>query len=335
MSLPRPFSQCSLSDLAPAISADASTASARALDPATASRLLPALRNAALTEAVLLRHPLVRDRSGLKCDGSVYSKRAWCGMLRDLAGAAGVDASDAALTRVYLVCKECAMQGGVHVSAELPPSAPSFKFEYDDRFLGRLMRIPPAQLRQVDAPLQLMHALSFHFSRSLAPRTELRQPPPPLRHTQVALWPAQRARIMPGVVMMTCHRFSTAAASFNVYSRTASSCKALCLSRVMSGHFGRLQVRAFVPYGAVFVFIIDACCSTFGWEARRQQLPHLSPPPPPPPPPPPHCFRISQAAAAARIKKKPTVVEAAASGNIGLVMDHVVADARCVHKAGF
>jgi hypothetical protein len=153
MSALKAFSQCSLSDLALAISEDSNTSSARALDPATASRLLPALRNAALTEAVLLRHPLVRDRSGLKCDGSVYSKRAWCGMLRDLAGAAGVEASDAALLRVYLVCKECAKQGGVHVSAAPPPPrpAPSFTFEYDDRFLGRLMRIPAAQLRQVDA----------------------------------------------------------------------------------------------------------------------------------------------------------------------------------------
>ena len=221
------------------------------------------------------------------------------------------------------------MQGGVHVSAELPPSAPSFKFEYDDRFLGRLMRIPPAQLRQVDAPLQLMHALSFRFSRTLAPRAELRQPPPPLPHTQVALWPTQRARVMPGVTAMTCHRFSTAPASFNVYYRTASSWKALCFSRVMSGSFDRLQVRAFVQSAAAFVFIIDACCSTFGWEARRQQLPHFSPPPPP------HCFRILQAAAAARIAGKPDVIVAAANGNIELVMDHVVADARCVHKAGF
>ena len=108
MSLPKLFSQCSLSDLAPAISAHAITAGATsALDPATADRLLLVLRNAALTEAVLIRHPLVRDRSGLKCDGSACSKRAWCGMLRDLAGAAGVDASDAALLRPYLVCKEC------------------------------------------------------------------------------------------------------------------------------------------------------------------------------------------------------------------------------------
>ena len=122
---PKPFSQRSLSDLAPAVSADASAANARALDPATASRLLPALRNAALTEAVLLRHPLVRDRSGLKCDGSAYSKRALtrCGMLRDWAGAAGVEASDAALLWVYLVCKQCAKQGGVKVSAA-PPAPP-------------------------------------------------------------------------------------------------------------------------------------------------------------------------------------------------------------------
>ena len=124
MSLPKPFSQCSLSDLAPAISAHAIAAGATsALDPATADRLLPALRNVALLEAVLLRHPLVRDRSGLKCDSSVYSKRAWCGMLRDLADSAGVDASDAALLRVYLVCKECAKQGGVKVSAA-PPAPP-------------------------------------------------------------------------------------------------------------------------------------------------------------------------------------------------------------------
>jgi hypothetical protein len=123
MSLPKPFSHCSLSDLAPVISADASAASARALDPATADRLLPALRNAALTEAVLLRHPLVRDRSGLKCDGSVYSKRAWCGMLRDLVAAAGVDVSDAALLRVYLLCKECAKLERAQVCSASPASA--------------------------------------------------------------------------------------------------------------------------------------------------------------------------------------------------------------------
>jgi hypothetical protein len=81
----------------------------------------------------------------------------------------------------------------------------------------------------------------------------------------------------------------------------------------------------------MFVFI-DACCSTFGWEARRQQLPH----PPRPPPPPPlltHPFRVSQAAAAARIVGNRDVFRAASIGNIELVKDHVVADAGCVLKA--
>jgi len=121
MSISKPFSQCSLSDLAPAISARASAASA--LDPVTADRLLPALHNAALTEAALLRHPLVRDRSGLKCDDSAHSKLAWCGMLRDLVAAAGVDVSDAALLRVFLVCKECAKLERTQLCSSSPASA--------------------------------------------------------------------------------------------------------------------------------------------------------------------------------------------------------------------
>jgi hypothetical protein len=155
MSLSKPFSQCSLSDLAPVISAHAKAASA--LDPAAAGRLLPALRNAALTEAVLLCHPLVRDRSGLKCDGSACSKRAWCGMLRDLVAAAGVDVSDAALLRVYLVCKECAKLERAQFCSSSPASAaaedgasssltaaraPPLTFTYHDRFLGKAVCIP-------------------------------------------------------------------------------------------------------------------------------------------------------------------------------------------------
>jgi hypothetical protein len=129
MTVPKSFSQFTLCDLAMAISATAHTANARALDPATADRLLPPLRNAALTEAVLLRHPLIRDRSGLKCDGSASSKRAWCDMLRDLFDAAGVAVSDAALLRAYLVCKECAigrmdcMISEVHTPAAAPSAS--------------------------------------------------------------------------------------------------------------------------------------------------------------------------------------------------------------------
>jgi hypothetical protein len=274
MSLSKPFSKCTLSDLAPAISADASAASASALDPATADRLLPALRNAALTEDVLLRHPLVRDRSGLKCDGSVYSKRVWCGMLRDLAGAAGVEASDAALLRVYLVCKECAKQGGVQLcstapaigsaaaeqggalaASPAPAAAPrsasstassgSPTFGYQDHLLGKVSVIPVAQRHQLDAPLIFVKAwLRFSLcGRRAALGTALPQPPPPVDHTQLALWPAQRARGMPELTATVCHRLSTAPASLNVYFRVVSGWRALILDRVVSGYINRIQVR--------------------------------------------------------------------------------------------
>jgi hypothetical protein len=248
-------------------------------------------------------------------------------MLRDLVAAAGVDVSDAALLRVYLVCKECAKLGRAQLPAAPPPPDPSFKFEYDDRFLGRLVRVSAAQLHQVDAPLQLMHALSFHFSCALAPRAELRQPSPPLRHTQVALWPAQRARIMPGVTTMTCHRFSTGPASLNVYYRTASGWKALCFSRVMSGHFGRLQVRSSLCKIAQCLFSLTRAAALSGGKRAASSCRT------PPPPVLTHPFRVSQAAAAARIVGKADVFTAARNGNTELVKDHVVADAGCVLKA--
>ena len=42
---------------------------------------------------------------------------------------------------------------------------------------------------------------------------------------------------------------------------------------------------------------------------------------------------ISQAAAAGRIVGKPDIIRAAKSGNLQLVIDHVVVDAGCVHIA--
>jgi hypothetical protein len=44
-------------------------------------------------------------------------------MLRDLVAAAGVDVSDAALLRVYLVCKECAKLERAQVCSASPASA--------------------------------------------------------------------------------------------------------------------------------------------------------------------------------------------------------------------
>jgi hypothetical protein len=240
------FFQCSLSDLAPAISDHASAASARALDPATADRLLPALRNAALTEAVLLRHPLVRP-SGLKCDGSAHSKRAWCGMLRDLAGAAGVEASDAALLRVYLVCKECAKSGRVQ---QPPPT-----FEYHDRFLGKAVRIPVKCHLQISAPLMLVTpALQFARGRAAAGAAP-QQPAPFIGCMQFALFAAQRVRFMFGLTVKACDRASTVDASAIEHFRTASRWKGCILRHVMKGYVGKVQVRWMLCAGARHLFL--------------------------------------------------------------------------------
>ncbi len=251
MSLPKPFFQCSLSDLAPVISADASAASARALDPAAADRLLPALRNAALTEAVLLRHPLVRDRSGLKCDGSAYSKRAWCGMLRDLVAAAGVDVSEAALLQVYLVCKECAKLERAQICSASPAS---FFFTYHDRFLGKAMCIPVVQQLQIAAPLILLTP-ALHFARGRAAAGAAPQlPAPPVGCMIVQLWPAQRTRFMFGFTIKACDRASTAPASSRVYFRTASSWSTGILRRVMSVYRSKVEVRWLLRTGARRLF---------------------------------------------------------------------------------
>ena len=287
MTVPKSFSQFTLCDLAMAISANAPTANARALDPATADRLLPPLRNVALTEAVLLRHPLVRDRSGLKCDGSAYSKRAWCGMLRDLVAAAGVDVSDAALLRVYLVCKECAKleraqlcsgspasaaaeDGGTLAASPAPAAAPRsgcassslsaarvppLTFTYHDRFLGKAVCIPVLQHLQIAAPLMLV-APALHFARGRAAAGAApQQPAPPVGCMLVELWPAQRTRFMFGLTVKACDRASTAPASSRVYFRTASRWSSGILRRVMAGYGSKVQVRWLLRAGARRLFL--------------------------------------------------------------------------------
>jgi TPR repeat protein len=113
----KPFAHCSLPDFALEISLAACAAAGSALDAAAAAQLLPRLADAEATEAALQRHPLVREASGLVCTGSAESEQAWCSMLRDLFSASGAAVSDAALLRVYLVCKQCCGHGRVRVCA--------------------------------------------------------------------------------------------------------------------------------------------------------------------------------------------------------------------------
>jgi TPR repeat protein len=113
----KPFAHCSLSDFSLEIFFAARAAACSALDAAAAAQLLPRLADAEATEAALQRHPLVRGASGLVCTGSAESRQAWCSMLRDLLSASGAAVSDAALLRVYLVCRQCCGRGRVRVRA--------------------------------------------------------------------------------------------------------------------------------------------------------------------------------------------------------------------------
>jgi TPR repeat protein len=102
----KPFASCALPDLVYEMFLDAR---------ASAAQLLPRLADAEATEAVLLRHPLVRGASGLECTGTAESEQAWCHMLRDLFSASGAAVSDADLRRVYLVCRQCCRRRRVRV----------------------------------------------------------------------------------------------------------------------------------------------------------------------------------------------------------------------------
>jgi TPR repeat protein len=111
------FAQCSLPDLVLEISLAARAATCSALDAAAAAQLLPRLADVEATEAVLQRHPFVRGTSGLVCTGTAENRQAWCSMLRDLFSASGTAVSDAALLRVYLVCRQCCRHRRVRVCA--------------------------------------------------------------------------------------------------------------------------------------------------------------------------------------------------------------------------
>ena len=116
--------------------------------------------------------------------------------------------------------------------------------EYQDRFLGKVSVIPVAQRHQLDAPLIFVKAwLRLSRGRRAALGTALPQPPPPVDHTQIALWPAQRVRGMPELTATACHRLSTAPASLNVYFRVASGWRALILDRVLSGYMNKIRVQ--------------------------------------------------------------------------------------------
>jgi hypothetical protein len=232
MSVFKAFSQCSLSDLAQAISAHAATDCC--LDAAAAERILPLLRNVELTQSVLRRHPLVLDfhRRHLVCTALEASKQAWCRMLRDLFETAEIDISDAELLHIYLVCKDCAEQ-------------PFFSFQYTDLFLGRSICILFKQHSQIEGPLNLIKAGArlylLHQHQPL--HNVICQPLKPVAYLNTKIWPGQRARVMFGLTATACLRLSTTSASELLYSQKTWRCRTCMLARVFRGYLSKIQVQ--------------------------------------------------------------------------------------------
>ena len=115
----KPFSQCSLADLAHEIELTAGANPQVTLDTCICTAIAPFFCDTQHHEAVLVRHPLVRSGSRLVCTSRAESKVAWKVMLRDLLSAVP-DLSDASIMRIYLVVKECAKADRVRVPACLP-----------------------------------------------------------------------------------------------------------------------------------------------------------------------------------------------------------------------
>jgi hypothetical protein len=199
----KPFSQCSLSDLAHEISLGM---------PATAALLLPSFTDEELQDYpyfaadILQSHPLVQGPTGLLCSDTAESKRAWCRMLRDLFRASGVNVSDAVLFRVHDVCQNCARRGYVRLSdaaasavvgdgvtgiasergqAQVQP--PHIMFDlYTERNAEVCLAPPPSPFMQSAAAaaaaaavleLQSLHIREFRPTQPSVRRVQLSQPP--------------------------------------------------------------------------------------------------------------------------------------------------------------
>ena len=119
----KPFSSCSLTDLAHEIHLASLDTVASALNPAVAALVMPSFLDTHLTETVMNRHPDVRAGGVLVCTAALDSKKAWCSLLCDLLDGTSASVSDAARFRIYIVFKECSKRGQVRLPVQMDTGA--------------------------------------------------------------------------------------------------------------------------------------------------------------------------------------------------------------------
>ncbi len=121
---------------------------------------------------------------------------------------------------------------------------PPLSVEYQDRYLGRPMRILFIQRDQFDAPLHVIAAAAARLHLPRGYPLALDQPPPPSGYTAVTLWPAQLQRAAIGFAAAVSHGLATAPASVDVSARTTWHWRTRVLRRVMGGYVGKIQVHS-------------------------------------------------------------------------------------------
>ena len=124
--LGKPFSQCFLNDLIDEILRRVLGQPSSSLGAATFSQIAHLLHDTSRCELILQRHPLVRGRDGLECNGSSQSKEAWTNMLSELLAPLSSSVTDAHRFRLYLHIKEIAKFANVATAPAIcvdPPHA--------------------------------------------------------------------------------------------------------------------------------------------------------------------------------------------------------------------
>jgi hypothetical protein len=145
--------------------------------------------------------------------------------------------------------------------ASTPRGTSSPTFLCHDYFLGRDVRYPIAQQQQSDAPLKLIKPATWFLlrqrcaalgtnqktssSKNFPEPPDNHQPPLPTCYTQVALWPAQRVRVMFSCSATVCHRLSAAqAACANVTVDCQRAWRQRIQGHVMACYVCKIQVES-------------------------------------------------------------------------------------------
>lgn len=111
--------------------------------------------------------------------------------------------------------------------------------EYDDRFLGRMVRSPHLLLRP-DAFVRLLRALAAHLPlpRSHSPQHHH----PAFDYTHISLLPAHLQRAACGLSLSTALRLAAAPPGCVAHAGTRQRLASYMLLRVVGGLTGRVQV---------------------------------------------------------------------------------------------